>query len=169
MPLPYSDDLRWRIVWLHITRGITAKEVADLLCISESSVWRYTKLFHTTGSVSPTDYHHGPQKLLSEFEQLTVVQSLLNKPKMYLSEVCDDLFEATGREVHPSTICRTIHQLGFTRQRLRRIALQRSEELRGEFMAEISFLDPNMLVWLDETGSDRRNAIRKYGYGLTAS
>ena len=23
-----------------------------------------------------------------------------------------------------------------------------------------------MLVWLDETGSDRRNSIRKYGYGL---
>ena len=33
-------------------------------------------------------------------------------------------------------------------------------------MAEISFLDSNMLVWLDETGSDRRNSIRKYGYGL---
>ena len=129
---------------LHITRGITAKEVANLLCVSESSVWRYVKLFHMTGSVSPADCRHGPQKVLSEFEQLTVVQSLLNKPNMYLSEVCDDLFEATGREVHPSTIFRTVHQFGMTRQKLQRIALQRSEELRGEFMAEISFLDPNI-------------------------
>jgi len=32
-----------------------------------------------------------------------------------------------------------------------------------EFMAEVSAFDPNMLIWIDETGSDRRNEIRKYG------
>ena len=33
-------------------------------------------------------------------------------------------------------------------------------------MAEVSAFDPNMLIWIDETGSDRRNEIRKYGYSL---
>ena len=33
-------------------------------------------------------------------------------------------------------------------------------------MAEVSNFDPNMLIWIDETGSDRRNEIRKYGYSL---
>lgn len=166
MPPPYSDDLRWRIVWLRIARDMSPSEIADLLCISESSVRRYTERFYASGSVSPSEYHHGPHKLLDDFEQVTVMQSLLNKPSMYLTELCDELFEATGREVHPSTICRTIHSLGFTRQKLRKVALQRSEEKRGEFLAEIDFLDPNMFVWLDETGSDRRNNIRRYGYGL---
>ena len=82
---------------------------------------------------------------------------------MYLTEVCDELFEATGHEVHPSTICRTIHSLGFTGQKLRKAALQRSQEKRGEFL-EIACLDPNVFVWLDETGCDRRNNIRRYGY-----
>ena len=31
-------------------------------------------------------------------------------------------------------------------------------------MAEISVYDPEMLVWIDETGCDRRDATRKYGY-----
>ena len=83
-----------------------------------------------------------------------------------LTEVCDELFKATGREVHPSTICRTIHSLGFTRQKLRKVALQQSEEKREEFLAEMAFLDPSMFVWLDETGSDRCNNIHHYGYGL---
>lgn len=166
MPTPYSDDLRWRIVWLRIARDMEPREIADLLCIGESTVRRYTQRFYETGSVSPTEYHHGPHKLLDEFEQVTVMQSLLNKPSMYLTEVCDELFKATGREVHPSTICRTIHSLGFTRQKLRKVALQQSEEKRGEFLAEMAFLDPSMFVWLDETGSDRRNNIRHYGYGL---
>ena len=45
-------------------------------------------------------------------------------------------------------------------------ALQRSDEKRAEFMAEISQFDPNMLIWIDETGSDRRKSVRMYGYSL---
>ena len=162
----YSDDLRWRIVWLRIARDMEPREIAYLLCIGESTVCHYTQRFYENGSVSPTEYHHGPHKLLNEFEQVTVMQSLLNKPSMYLGEVCDELFKATGHEVHPSTICRTIHSLGFTRQKLRKVALQQSEDKRGEFLAEMAFLDPSMFVWLDETGSDRHNNIHRYGYGL---
>ena len=33
-------------------------------------------------------------------------------------------------------------------------------------MAKISMYDPDMLVWIDETGSARRNSIRQYGYSL---
>ena len=33
-------------------------------------------------------------------------------------------------------------------------------------MAEVSVFNPDMLIWIDETGSDRRNSIRRYGYSL---
>ena len=33
-------------------------------------------------------------------------------------------------------------------------------------MAEIEAFDPYMLVFLDETGSDKRNSIHQFGYGL---
>jgi len=26
--------------------------------------------------------------------------------------------------------------------------------------------DPTMILWTDETGCDRRNALRDYGYGI---
>ena len=84
--------------------------------------------------------------------------------------ICEMLEEATGRVVHPSTICQTIQHFGMTRKKVRTIAMQRSEDRRAEFIAEISQFDPDMLIWLDETGSDRRNSIRAYGYafkGLT--
>ena len=71
-----------------------------------------------------------------------------------------------GTWVHCSTICRTAKALGLTRQKMKQVALQRSEERRVEFMAEISAFSPDMLVFLDETGSDRRNSIRRFGYGL---
>lgn len=33
-------------------------------------------------------------------------------------------------------------------------------------MTEISQFHPDMLIWIDETGSEGRNSIRKYGYSL---
>lgn len=33
-------------------------------------------------------------------------------------------------------------------------------------MAEISVYDPSMLVWVDESGCDKRNTVRKYGYSI---
>jgi len=33
-------------------------------------------------------------------------------------------------------------------------------------LEEISYYDPSMIVWVDETGCDLRNAMRKYGYGI---
>ena len=46
------------------------------------------------------------------------------------------------------------------------VALQQSETDRARFMAEISIYEPSMLVFIDETGCDRRNTIRKYGYSF---
>ena len=33
-------------------------------------------------------------------------------------------------------------------------------------MAEVSIYDPFMFVWLDESGFDRRNCMRKFGYSI---
>ena len=32
--------------------------------------------------------------------------------------------------------------------------MQQSDALRARFMAEISVYDPDMLIWIDETGCD---------------
>ena len=56
--------------------------------------------------------------------------------------------------------------MGCSRQKIQYVALQRSEECRARYMAEISMYDPTMFVWIDETGCDRRNSQRRYGYGV---
>jgi hypothetical protein len=47
-----------------------------------------------------------------------------------------------------------------------RVARQRSDALRASYMAKISIYDPRMLIWLDESGCDRRNYLRMYGYSI---
>ena len=153
-------------MWLHFVQGLSYRNIAKLLFMCEKSVQRYLALFKSTGSVSPHQQKFGPNTVLSEFEIFTILQSLIHKPDSFLSEIQHQLLSTTGKLVHPSTICRTIKQQGLTRKKARTIALQQSESKRIEFMVEISAYNPDMLIWIDETGSDRRNSIRQYGYSL---
>ena len=166
MPLPYSTDLRWRVVWLSIAHGATPTEVGQLLSLSERTVRRYLALFHRTGDVQPATRRNGPQKLLGDFEQLLLLRLILAEPGIYLYEIQDKLNHLFGVTVSSSTICRTIKFIGCTRQVIRHVAMQRSEALRAKFMAEISSYDPSMFIWIDESGCDRRNSTRKFGYSI---
>ena len=49
---------------------------------------------------------------------------------------------------------------------MRMIAKQRDEFTRAIYAEEMELYNPDMFIFLDETGCDRRNALRKYGYSL---
>ena len=78
----------------------------------------------------------------------------LTRPGIYLRELQHELLQHTGRLIDTSTICRAVKRLGMTCQRIRHIVLQRSEAKRAEFAAEMNILDPSMIIWIDEMGSD---------------
>ena len=166
MPKPYSNDLRWRSVWLSTVHNLTSREIANQLCLSQRSVYRYLRLFEQTGDVKPMSYRHGPKKLLGDLEQLFLLRVILNKPGIYLCEMQQKILDKFGAVVNFSTICRTLKYMGCTRQVIQRISLQRSDEARAKFIAEVSAYDPSMLVWIDESGCDRRNSIRRHGYSI---
>ena len=46
------------------------------------------------------------------------------------------------------------------------MARQRCVEFRAAFIAQVSQFDPRCFVWIDETGSNARNHICKFGYEL---
>lgn len=83
-----------------------------------------------------------------------------------MNEVQQELLDITGTWVSLPTICKTAHRLVLTRQKMKKIAIRRSEVLRAKYMAEIEEFDPDMIVFLDETGCDKRSSIRQFGYGL---
>ena len=166
MPRAYSTDLRWRAVWLHLAHNLDVAEISQLLSVSPSSVYRYVEMFQLTGNVKPINYRHGPPKLLGDMEQLVLLRLILNNPGIYLRNLQANLRSRFGVTVDVSTICRTLKFMGCTQQVIERVALQRSDELRAKFMAEVSVYDPSMLLWVDESGCDRRNCMRKRGYSL---
>ena len=166
MPKAYSLDLRWRVVYIHLAQGWSNANIGSLLSLSEKTVSRYLTRFYQTGEVEPTLHKNGPSKILSNHEQLLLLKNIIKSPGIYLHELQHVMEEALGVAVSVATICRTLKSMGCTRQVIHHIAIQRSDEIRARYMAEISMYDPSMFVWLDESGCDRRNSMRKYGYGI---
>ena len=109
----------------------------------------------------------GPYPVMSESHELLLVDLLLTKPAIYLRELQRELYIRTGIVMHLSTICRAVRKLGFTRQKLQHVALQQSETERIKFTAEVmAVFHHSFILWIDETGCDRRNSLRKYAYGI---
>ena len=62
MPLSYSNNLRWRIVWQYYYKQKSIADIQELLFVSSRSLRRYIALFDETGDVSPAIQQHGPPR-----------------------------------------------------------------------------------------------------------
>ena len=145
---------------------MNCKDISHQVSLSESTVYRYINAFEQTGDVAPRVSTHGPQKLLGDFEQLVLLRIILENTGIYLHEIQAKLVTMFGVTVSVATICRTLKFMNCTRQVIQHIHIRRNDELRAKFMAEVTTYDPRMLIWLDETGCDRRNCVRKWAYSI---
>ena len=74
-----------------------------------------------------------------------------------------ELYTCLGVVVSVASICRTLKFMGCARQVIRNVVIQQDD---AKFMADICIYDTSMFVWVDESGCDRRNSVRKYGYSV---
>lgn len=163
----YSDDLRWRIVWQTLALRLPVKQVSTNLCIDQSTVRRIRDKFGVSGQVQKRNYPaEKAYRKLTEPAQFFVLYLVLERPGIYLREIRSELLSQLGLEITESALCKFLHKAGFTRQRLKTYAIQRDEVLRTQFASDVSLYSKEMLIFLDETGTDRRDTFRKKGYSL---
>ena len=74
-------------MWLSIVHGLSAAEIAELFCLSVSTVRRYLTMFRNTGEVQPAQRRNGPQRVLCEFGQILLLKFILDDPTAYLREI----------------------------------------------------------------------------------
>ena len=163
----YSVDIRWRVIWQRYGMELSFRRISANLSISTGTVHNVLKRFEETGDVAARGQKERPDvRRLTSTEELFIVGLVLESPALQLQEVCKAVQELSGVGVSPSTVCRLLKKHGFTRKKMRYVALQRSSQFRADFMAEILQYRRDQLVWVDETGCDRKDGMRKYGYAI---
>ena len=105
MPAPYSQDLRWRVIWLAEIVGLDLQEVSFFLQLSEMTIRRYVKKFRELGNVS-TAIIGRPYNCIAihPHEELVIFEILQQYPEKTLGEVLDKLYEETGSQYACSTL-----------------------------------------------------------------
>ena len=164
----YSEDIRWRMVWLRELQGYTLDKVAANLCVDVSTVHRIVSKFRVSGSVSKklrSACEH-PNTRLTKPVQLTILHLVLGNPGAYLWEIQQQILWMYGLDISPASICIFLKKSNFSRKKMQLVALQQDKELRAVFATDVSIYPSHLLIFIDETGCDRRDALRKYGYGL---
>ena len=163
----YSADIGWRVVWQYIGMNYSFEDIGKRLQIAPSTAHRIFTRFKTTGDIVSRTQPSRPQhRKLDDHHELLIMGIILDKPCSYLREICYSIKEVTGVVVSGATVCRILKRNGFTRKKVQHIAKQRSIEYRAEFVAHTMLYNRECFVWVDETGSDKRKAMRKFGYSF---
>ena len=83
-------------MWSYIYRQHEIEEIADRYLVCCKTVRRMIDLFLNTGDVIPSANKRGPQRKLSEFDQLALIQVVFDKPGMYLEEIQQAMRDLVG-------------------------------------------------------------------------
>ena len=104
---------------------------------------------------------------MTDAVKLLILHTVIEESSVYLKEIQLKVQRLTGFEVsHPTALCGYLKETNFSRQKMKLVAKQRDEDLRSAYKLDVSIYSPSMLVFIDETGTDKRDYLRRYGYSL---
>ena len=114
------------MVWQREVLGYKYHQIALNLNVHPSTVCRVVKLFDRSGSVDHKPYLRDNQfKLITPVVELVLLHIVLQKRGIYLDEIRKELAEATGVHISASAICRCLKRVGYSRQCMKLVAIQR--------------------------------------------
>jgi transposase len=120
MPRPYSNDLRWRMIYQRYFYNRSYEDIASQLFVCSKTVYRTVRTFLNTGDVKPCRLGYPTGSItLFPHEEYIIMDCILRNLQMQLHEVADNIANATGSAFGPGTLCRALYRLGITRKKVR--------------------------------------------------
>jgi transposase len=150
---PLSSDLRERIV-AAVERGDhSLRELTRLFAVNLSTIVRLLQRYRRTGSVEPKPHAGGPAPTLDAPAAARLLELVRQQPDATLAELRDRL----GIPCCLMTIARALQRHRITRKKKTSHAEERDRprvhEQRRVFQEKLAAVDPDHLVFVDETGA----------------
>jgi transposase len=122
------------------------------------------KLWHKTGDViNPDKSLRGRLRNLDLDDMQYLVRLIHQNPDYFLDELLYLLETNRFISVHFTTIHRELKRAGVSHKKLKRIAAERNENQRADFIRRMAQYSPDELGFLDEMSKDERSVGRRYG------
>jgi transposase len=149
----YSNDLRERIV-AAVERGEhSIREIAELFSVSLSCVVRLLQRWRRTGSVQPKPHAGVPPRKLDAAAEARLLELVRAQPDATLTELRDRL----GISCSLTTIASALQRHRITRKKKTVLPEEqkspRVQAQRRAFQKKLAAVDPDHLVFVDESGT----------------
>jgi hypothetical protein len=82
-------------------------------------------------------------------------EHLIEKPDQYLDEMAVFLWDEFEAQVATSNISRALKSIRWSKKVARRVAAERSADLRDLYLYDLSSFEPYHVVYVDESGCDK--------------
>ena len=148
--------------------GLIYPKIATNLNVALGTAHRTFSIFEQTGTVDPASRNVSriETKILDHQGELYIIGLILDSHTLYLGEIVQKIKCDIGVDLSAATVCRLLKRNGHTRKKIHQIAQQRCTSLRDHFMVHALLFNCESFVWIDETGTNKKDHIRKYGYAL---
>ena len=117
MPLPYSGDLRERVLSACEHGRLSRAKIARLFQVAESTVYRWLQAWRREGRGAAKPHAGGPAPRLDEAALQKLAAIVAEANDLSLAEYAQRLHERTGVAVSGPTVCRALQKLGLRRKK----------------------------------------------------
>jgi transposase len=153
MAAPLSIDLRKRIIAATHANTHTLRELAQLFFVNLSTIVRLLQQYRRTGSIVPKPHGGGHPPALDAQAETRLLELVKKHPDATLEELRDRL----GIPCSIGALFRALQRNGITRKKKTYHADEQKkpqvQQQRQEFQERLATVDPNHLVFVDETGA----------------
>ena len=146
------------------SRRFTLNEMAITSGCSIPSVVRARDNLRHFGTARSSRRRGGRPSRITHAIREALQHLLFESPHQYLEEMSGFLQNEFGILVSTSTISRTLSRMRWTKKIMRRRARERNPDLRDFYMYKICNLHSWQLIFVDESGCDKRAGLRRTGW-----
>jgi len=166
-----STEVKFYAVYCHLFLKLSARYVGQLFGKHHSTISAWTQKFlkdpDLLGEVRPRGRR---QAKLQKHHHEWILDYVLNvDPLGFLSEIKEEFYDAFKLSISETTIWRVLFKANITKKKIEAYACQIRLVDVARYAVEVGSLSPllhGQLLFLDETGIDRRNMQRTTGWGI---
>lgn len=146
------------------SRSLTDRQIAEVVGCSERAVRRIrSNLRHFQTTRAP---HNGGGRPASITPPMLSALSahLLENPTLYQDEMAAFVNAEFGTPVSKFAVARALETMGWSKKKTRRVAEERNADLRDFHFRRLSEFSSYHLVYVDESGCDKRVGFKRTGW-----
>lgn len=162
----YADRIR---VILLLDQGWTADKIAEALFLDRSTIYRYIQSYKEGGLEQLiVDGYYGRRSMLSDADQRTLYEELLQRPKLSSKEVISFVEQTFGVTYTVSGVTDLLHRIGFSYKKPSPRPAKADASKQEEFVEKFDILRDNLQdnerIYFADSTHPELNAMPQYGW-----